>query len=110
MGALIIVIGGVVGFFIAAVSYFSGVSLLWSLVIYAATGNAIAGWLLMRFHRDSERDRAYMRREIDAEMEALSELRAAEAAGGTTAERSPILFRALRLQEQLNNRYDSRGV
>lgn len=100
MGALTIMLGGVIGFFIAAVSYFSGASLLWSLVIYAASGNAIAAWLLMRFYRDTEGDAEYLRRELEAEMEAMAELRAREASGGDTAERGPMLFSALRVQEQ----------
>lgn len=100
MGALIIMLGGVMGFFIAAVSYFSGVGLLWSLVIYAATGNAIAAWLLIRFHRDSEDDAEYLRRELEAEMEAMAELRARAASATDMPERAPMLFSALRVQEQ----------
>lgn len=109
MGALVIILGVVVGFFVAAVSYFSGVSLLWSLVIYAAAGNAIAAWLLMRFHRDSERDEIYLRREIDIEIEALNEMREREASVDRE-ERSPVLFRALRLQEQMSARGGKNGL
>ena len=110
MGALIIMIGGVVGLIVAAASYLYGASMLWSLVIYAAVGNSIAAWLLMRYHRDSESDQAYMRREIETELEALGEMRMSGVMDPALAERSPVLFRTLRLQARMNQRYGSRGA
>lgn len=97
MGGFMIIVGGVIGFLVAAASYLGGVGLLWSLVIYAAVGNGFAAWALWRFQREGERDALYLSRELEAEMEALREWKTAqEQAEG----RGPILFRALRLQEQ----------
>lgn len=100
MGAVSVVLGGVIGFIFATVLYFSGVGLLWTLVGYAVAGNVVVAVLMARYYRNARHWEQALAREIAADMEALREYREAEAA----KECAPILFRSLRLQEQMNAR------
>lgn len=100
MGAVSVVLGGVAGFIFATVLYLSGVSLLWTLVGYAIAGNVVVAILMARYYRNERHWEETLAREMEAEMEALREYREAEAG----QERSPILFRSLRLQEQMSAR------
>lgn len=98
MGAVSVVIGGVAGFIFASLLYISGAGLLWTLVGYAIMGNGVVALLMLRYYRNETSWEKSLAREMEAEMEALREYRE----GKLSEARSPILFRSLRLQEQMS--------
>lgn len=88
MGALIVVLGGIVGLFGAGVAWLSGASLFWILVTFAAAGHGVTAILLLRHYGQDDDLDLMLQHRIETEMVALREHQAAlaRAHGAKTAD------------------------
>lgn len=79
MGALIVVLGGIVGLFGAGVAWLSGASLFWILVTFAASGHGVTALLLLRHYGQDDDLDLMLQHRIEMEMVALRETTEREA-------------------------------
>lgn len=98
MGALIVVLGGFMGFVFAFIAYMLGANIFWILGIYALSGHAMSALLLYRYAgEDEDLD---LQNVVEQDMIALREHHASEAlaAHQANAAQPNTIFNLLRSQ------------
>lgn len=103
MGALIVVLGGFMGFVFAFIAYMLGANIFWILGIYALSGHAMSALLLYRYAGEEEDLDHSMQTAVEHDMLALREHQENEAlAAYRDAQKQPAsLFNMLRSQARI---------
>lgn len=102
MGALIVVLGGFMGFVFAFIAYMLGANIFWILGIYALSGHAMSALLLYRYAGDEEDLDQTIQAAVEHDMLALREHQENETlAAYHAAKKQPAsIFNMLRSQSR----------